>query len=119
MSIQQSVNQTISGSLFLLNQTAAFQRMKAFRAAKKDAERDAEVDKPKNEDSDGSQTQVTGNIPRNSSAHPLSKDEMEASLTEQLSESVKEAEQARKKSEEFRKMVLQGVYRKEDRMDGK
>lgn len=115
MSIQQSVNQAISGSLFLLNQTAAFQRMKAFRAAKKNAE----VNEIKNEGSDGSQAQATGNIPKNSSTHPLSKDKMEASLTEHLSESVKEAEQARKKSEEFRKMVLQGVYRKEDRWDGK
>lgn len=114
MSIQQSVNQAISGSLFLLNQSAAFQRLKAIRGAKKDAEVKEEVDKIKNEGSDGSQAQTTGRL-----AHPLSKDEMEASLTEQLSESVKEAEQARKNSEEFRKRVLQGVYVKEDRWDGK
>lgn len=114
MSIQQSVNQAISGSLFLLNQSAAFQRLKAIRDAKRDAEVNKEVDKIKNEVSDSPQVQATSRL-----AHPSSKDEMEASLTEQLSESVKEAEQAKKKSEEFRKMVLQGVYVKGDRMDGK
>lgn len=36
-----------------------------------------------------------------------------------LKKSVQEAEQAKKNSEEFRKKVLQGVYVKEDRWDGK
>ena len=113
MSIQQSVNQAISGSMFLLNQSAAFQRLKAIRDAKKDAEVNKEVDKIKNEGSDSSQVQATDRL-----AHPSSKDEMEASLIEQLSESVNEAEQAKRKSEEFRKMILQGVYVKGDRWDG-
>lgn len=144
MSIQQSVNQAISGSLFLLNQTDAFQRMKAIRDAKRDAETQSKINEIVGKaDNTGSvpreqlavtgegasannapQRQITSHDVRNMLAHGLypkgiSKDKMKAALEEYLGKSVQEAEQAKERSEEFRKMVLQGVYVKEDRWDGK
>lgn len=144
MSIQQSVNQSISGSLFLLNQTDAFKRMKAIKDAKRDAETQSKINEITGKaDNTGSvpreqlsvtgegasannaqQRQITSHDVRNMLAHGLypkdiSQDKMKAALEEYLGKSVQEAEQAKKMSEEFRKMVMQGVYRKEDKWDGK
>lgn len=130
MSIQQSVNQAISGSLFLLNQTDAFQRMKAIKSAKREMEVNTEIGKMKGEGSDASQEQadeVNANayiklfrdingLDNEDSSKEVN---MVMDMYSKLQESIAEAEQARKNSEEFRKMVLQGVYRKEDRWDGK
>lgn len=140
MSIQQSVNQAISGSLFLLNQTDAFQRMKAIKSAKRDAETQSEINrvvgKPDNTGSGASQ-EVTGEQgtaeqvgvntqevkPKNNvdeRAESARKERsMLADMYLKLTKSMLEAKQAKEKSEEFRKMVLQGVYVKGDKWDGK
>lgn len=140
MSIQQSVNQAISGSLFLLNQTDAFQRMKAIKSAKRDAETQSEINrvvgKPDNTGSDASQM-VTGEqgtaeqvgantakgTPKNNvderAESARKQGSMLADMYLKLKKSLLEAEQAKRKSEEFRKMVLQGVYVKGDKWDGK
>lgn len=140
MSIQQSVNQAISGSLFLLNQTDAFQRMKAIKSAKRDAETQSEINrvvgKPDNTGVDASQM-VTGEkrtaeqvgantaegTPKNNvderAESARKQGSMLADMYLKLKKSILEAEQAKRKSEEFRKMVLQGVYVKGDKWDGK
>ena len=140
MSIQQSVNQAISGSLFLLNQTDAFQRMKAIKSAKRDAETQSEINrvvgKPDNIGVDASQ-EVTGEQgtaeqvgsntaegnPKNNvderAESARKQGSMLADMFMKLQKSILEAKQAKEKSEEFRKMVLQGVYVKGDKWDGK
>lgn len=138
MSIQQSVNQSISGSLFLLNQTDAFQRMKAIKSAKRDAETQSKINEITGKaDNTGSvpqaQATVTGegasantaevspkiNLDERAVEFTRAQGSMLAELHLKLQKSILEAQQAKQKSEEFRKMVLQGVYRKEDRWDGK
>ena len=140
MSIQQSVNQAISGSLFLLNQTDAFQRMKAIKSAKRDAETQSEINrvvgKPDNTGVDASQMvtgeqgtaeQVGANTaegnPKNNvderAESARKQGSMLADMFMKLQKSILEAKQAKEKSEEFRKMVLQGVYVKGDKWDGK
>lgn len=127
MSIQQSVNQAISGSLFLLNQTDFFQRMKAIKSAKREMEVNTEVGKMKGEGSDASQEQVGTNTaegnPKNNEDEKAVFSRKQVSVLEdmflKLQKSTEEAKQAKQKSEEFRKMVLQGVYVKGDRWDGK
>lgn len=140
MSIQQSVNQAISGSLFLLNQTDAFQRMKAIKSAKRDAETQSEINrvvgKPDNTGVDASQMvtgeqgtaeQVGANTaegnPKNNvderAEFARKQGSMLADMYLKLQKSILEAKQAKEKSEEFRKMVLQGVYVKGDKWDGK
>ena len=123
MSIQQSLNQAITGSLFLLNQTDAFQRMKAIKSAKREMEVNTEIGKMKGEVSDDSQEQVGANTAEGDTKTnvdmrtELAKHQrsMLEDMYMQLKKSVQEAEQAKKNSEEFRKKVLQGVYVKEDR----
>ena len=137
MSIQQSVNQSISGSLFLLNQTDAFQRMKAIKSAKRDAETQSKINEMTGKaDNTGSvpqeQATVTGEGASANTAESNPKNNVDeraefarkqgsmlSDLYLKLQKSILEAKQAKQKSEEFRKMVLQGVYRKEDRWDGK
>lgn len=125
MSIQQSLNQAITGSLFLLNQTDAFQRMKAIKSAKREMEVNTEIGKMKGEVSDGSQEQLSANTAEGNPGNNVDGkvDALRSSMLEdmymKLKKSVQEAEQAKKNSEEFRKKVLQGVYVKEDRWDGK
>lgn len=130
MSIQQSVNQAISGSLFLLNQTDAFQRMKAIKSAKREMEVNTEIGKMKGEGSDSSQEQadeVNANayIKLFRDVNGLNDEDSSKEVTmvmdmySKLQESIAEAKQARKNSEEFKKRVLQGVYIKGDRWDGK
>lgn len=126
MPIQQSVNQAISGSLFLLNQTDFFQRMKAIKSAKREMEVNKEVGKMKGEGNDSSQEQVDLNDSLSELLESITDDSQEKrekqiliDMQSKLHASIAEAEQARKNSEEFRKKVLQGVYRKEDRWDGK
>lgn len=126
MPIQQSLNQAISGSLFLLNQTDYFQRLKAIKSAKREMEVNTEVDKMKGEVSDSSQEQVDLNDSLSELLESITDDSQEKrekqilmDMQSKLHASIAEAEQARKNSEEFRKKVLQGVYRKEDRWDGK
>lgn len=125
MSIQQSLNQAITGSLFLLNQTDAFQRMKAIKSAKREMEVNTEIGKMKGEVSDDSQvdantaegdTKTNVDMRTELAKHQRS---MLEDMYMKLKKSVQEAEQAKKNSEEFRKKVLQGVYVKEDRWDGK
>ena len=140
MSIQQSVNQAISGSLFLLNQTDAFQRLKAIRDAKRDAETQSEINrivgKPDNTSVDASQNvtgeqgtaeQVGANTAEGTQKNNVDEraefarkqGSMLADMFMKLQKSILEAKQAKEKSEEFRKMVLQGVYVKGDKWDGK
>ena len=127
MSIQQSLNQAITGSLFLLNQTDAFQRMKAIKSAKREMEVNTEIGKMKGEVSDGSQEQLDANTAEGDTKTNVDmrtelagkQRSMLEDMYMQLKKSVQEAEQAKKNSEEFRKKVLQGVYVKEDRWDGK
>lgn len=125
MSIQQSLNQAITGSLFLLNQTDAFQRMKAIKSAKREMEVNTEIGKMKGEVSDDSQEQLDANTAESDTKNNIDErpDALRSSMLEdmymKLKKSVQEAEQAKKNSEEFRKKVLQGVYVKEDRWDGK
>ena len=127
MSIQQSLNQAITGSLFLLNQTDAFQRMKAIKSAKREMEVNTEIGKMKGEVSDGSQEQLDANTAESDTKTNVDmrtelagkQRSMLEDMYMQLKKSVQEAEQAKKNSEEFRKKVLQGVYVKEDRWDGK
>lgn len=140
MSIQQSVNQAISGSLFLLNQTDAFQRMKAIKSAKRDAETQSEINrvvgKPDNTGVDASQevtgkqgtaSQVGANTAEGSPKNNVDEraesarkqGSMLADMFLKLQKSILESKQAKEKSEEFRKMVLQGVYVKGDKWDGK
>ena len=143
MSIQQSVNQAISGSLFLLNQTDTFQRLKAIRDAKREVRTRREIrEKVDNaivagNDDAGSNAQKeigeqdttpqTGEADANAYIKLLRELNGEDSRKEanmltdmysKLHASIAESEQA-KKSEEFRKMILQGVYVKGDRWDGK
>ena len=127
MSIQQSLNQAITGSLFLLNQTDAFQRMKAIKSAKREMEVNTEIGKMKGEVSESSQEQVDANTAEGDTKTNVDmrtelagkQRSMLEDMYMQLKKSVQEAEQAKKNSEEFRKKVLQGVYVKEDRWDGK
>lgn len=127
MSIQQSLNQAITGSLFLLNQTDAFQRMKAIKSAKREMEVNTEIGKMKGEVSDSSQEQSSANTAEGDTKTnvdmrtELAKHQrsMLEDMYMKLKKSVQEAEQAKKNSEEFRKKILQGVYVKEDRWDGK
>lgn len=126
MSIQQSLNQAISGSLFLLNQTDAFQRMKAIKSAKREMEVNTEIGKMNGEVSDSSQEQVGLNDSLSRLVESITDDSQEKrekrilmDMQSKLHASIAEAKQAKQKSEEFRKMVLQGVYVKEDRWDGK
>ena len=140
MSIQQSVNQSISGSLFLLNQTDYFQRLKAIRDAKREVATRSEINKivgkADNESTDASQKvtgeQVTaeqagvntseGN-PKNNVDERVElarkQSRMLVDMYLKLQKSMQESKQAKEKSEEFRKMVLQGVYVKGDKWDGK
>lgn len=146
MSIQQSFNQAISGSLFLLNQTDFFQRRKAIRDAKREAktrkeirekvDNDVVAEKNNNTGSDASQqatseqatTAQVDEATANAAIELLKEMNDEDSrkkeanmlmdMQSKLRGSVAEAEQA-KKSEEFRKMILRGVYVKGDRWDGK
>lgn len=143
MSIQQSVNQAISGSLFLLNQSDAFQRLKAIRDAKRAVKIRKEIrEKVDNDivaenDNAGSNAQkeigeqdTTAQADEaNANAYiKLFKElndedsrkeaNMLMDMQSKLRASIAESEQA-KKSEEFRKMILQGVYIKGDRWDGK
>lgn len=85
-----------------------------------------EVDKMKGEVSDSSQEQVDLNDSLSELLESITDDSQEKrekqilmDMQSKLHASIAEAEQARKNSEEFRKKVLQGVYRKEDRWDGK
>ena len=127
MSIQQSLNQAITGSLFLLNQTDAFQRMKAIKSAKREMEVNTEIGKMNGEVSDDSQEQLDANTAESDTKTNVDmrtelagkQRSMLEDMYMQLKKSVQEAEQAKKNSEEFRKKVLQGVYVKEDRWDGK
>ena len=131
MSIQQSVNQAISGSLFLLNQTDFFQRMKAIKSAEREMEVNKEVDKRK-EGSDGSQEQVGVNTsegnPKNNvdervelarRQRGMFEDMMRDDMFYKLYKRAQADIQTQHNSEEFRKMILQGVYIKGDRWDGK
>lgn len=125
MSIQQSLNQAITGSLFLLNQTDAFQRMKAIKSAKREMEVNTEIGKMKGEVSDDSQVDANTaegdtktNVDMRTEFAGMQRSMFE-DMYMKLKKSVQEAEQAQHNSEEFRKMVMQGVYRKEDRWDGK
>lgn len=137
MSIQQSVNQSISGSLFLLNQTDAFQRMKAIKSAKRDAETQSKINeitgKADNTGSvpqeqatvtgEGASANTTEGNPKNNvdegAGFSRKQSSMLADMFMKLQKSMLEAKQAKEKSEEFRKMVLQGVYVKGDKWDGK
>lgn len=138
MPIQQSVNQAISGSLFLLNQSDAFQRLKAIRDAKRAAETQSEINrivgKPDNTSSNAQREigEQATTAQADETANPFLKlfrelndkdsrkeANMLMDMQSKLRASILEAEQTKKKSEEFRKMVLQGVYVKGDRWDGK
>ena len=141
MSIQQSVNQAISGSMFLLNQSAAFQRLKAIRDAKREVRTRREIrEKVDNDiaanDAVGNAQKEIGEQDTTAQADKVDpnayvklfrelNDEdsrkevnMLMDMQSKLHASIAEAEQA-KKSEEFRKMILQGVYVKGDKWDGK
>ena len=134
MSIQQSVNQAISGSLFLLNQTDTFQRLKAIRDAKREVKTRREIrEKVDNAIVDGKDDAV-GNAQKEigeqdtaaqadkvdpnayiklfteiNDEYSRKEANMLMDMQSKLRGSIAEAEQA-KKSEEFRKMILQGVY---------
>lgn len=142
MSIQQSVNQAISGSLFLLNQSDAFQRLKAIRDAKREvrtrkeirekvdnaiAEKDDAVGNAQKEIGEQDTTAQADEVNANAyiklfrelnDEDSRKEGNMLMDMYSKLHASIAESEQA-KKSEEFRKMVLQGVYVKGDRWDGK
>ena len=143
MSIQQSVNQAISGSLFLLNQTDTFQRLKAIRDAKREVKTRREIKEKvdnaivaENGNSDSNPQKEIGEqdtaaqadevnandsikLSRDLNAGASAKEaDMLMDMYNKLRESIAESEQA-KKSEEFRKRILQGVYIRGDRWDGK
>ena len=142
MSIQQSVNQAISGSLFLLNQSDAFQRLKAIRDAKREVRTRREIrekvdnDIAEKDDAGSNAQKEIGEQDTTAQADKVDpnayiklfrdlNDEysrkevnMVMDMQSKLHASIAESEQA-KKSEEFRKMILQGVYVKGDRWDGK